>query len=467
MTPITKNNTIVLVNPPNKKIILRDMYSSTISKGRYNWPCVDLLVLSGILKKVYDVKLIDANTLRLSIQETVDLISSFNPKGICFSFGNSVKDEDYFFIKTLRRKLQNTKLIGTGGLLYHNAEYELKNHEEIDACLMNFTTDDIIRYFENDFDHMNNIVYRTNSKIVRTPIKNPENGFSYPPPLHEQLPLDKYNLSHGKAKPLTSILTSYGCPAVCGFCVSGKIDYRYRNPQNVIEELKVVQMLGIREIFFRDPVFCANKKHGYVIMNMMIQYDFRLFWVADTRINIINEETARLMKKSGCHALHFGIESANLEILKKYNKGITIEKVKEIFKICKDNGIETIGYFILGLPGETADDVRRTIDLAIELDCDYASFNIPIPIIGTSLREEAIQNHWINLDSEARYDGSLEPLIETENLSSKEILELKKIAYKKYYYRPRYIVKSLTRLRNIYQIKMLFSEFFNLLLKKN
>ena len=461
----TNRDTIVLVNPPNAKIVLRDMYSSTISKGSYNWPCVDLLVLSGILKDVFDVKFIDANTLGLSVKETVNLISSYNPRGVCFSIGNSVKNDDYFFVASLRERLQDIKLAGTGGLLIHNAEYELKNHREFDACIINFTTDDIVKYFEDDFGNMNNIVYRSNDKIVRTPTKQSENGYSYPVPLHEQLPLKSYNLSHGKSKPLTSVLTSYGCPAVCSFCVSEKIEYRYRNPQNVIEELKVIRELDVREIFFRDPVFCANKKQGHRLMEMMIQNDFGFYWVADTRVNVLSEETARLMKKSGCHALHFGVESANARILSKYNKGINIDKVKTAFKICNNYGIETVGYFILGLPGETVDDVRRTIDLAIELDCDYASFNTPLPIIGTSLRDEAIQNRWIEDVHDDAYDGSFLPLIETESLSKRDIVELQNLAYKKFYLRPMYIFKMILKLRSIYKTKMLFLEFLRMVRK--
>jgi len=438
------------------------MYSSTISKGSYNWPCVDLLVLSGILKDVYDVKLIDANTLGLSVKETVNLVSSYNPRGVCFSIGNSVKNDDYFFVVRLREKLQDIKLAGTGGLLIHNAEYELKNHREFDACIINFTTDDIVKYFEGDFGNMNNIVYRSKDKIVRTPTRQAENGYSYPVPLHEQLPLKSYNLSHGKSKPLTSVLTSYGCPAVCSFCVSEKIAYRYRNPQNVIEELKAIRDLDVKEIFFRDPVFCANKKQGHHLMEMMIQNDFGFYWVADTRVNVLNEETARLMKKSGCHALHFGVESASARSLKKYNKGVNMDKIKTAFKICNYYGIETVGYFILGLPGETVDDVRRTIDLAIELDCDYASFNTPLPIIGTSLRDEAIQNRWIEDVHDDAYDGSFLPLIETESLSKRDIVELQNLAYKKFYLRPMYIFKMILKLRSIYKAKMLFLEFLRM-----
>lgn len=460
---VKKDDVIVLVNPPNKQIVLRDMYSSTISKGYYNWPCVDLLVLSGILKEYYDVRLIDANTLGLSSEEAVGKISSFNPKGVIFSLGSSVGDEDYEFIKKLRKQLPGIKFCGTGGLLYHNAKQELKDHVEFDACLRNFTTNDIIKYLGSDFDNLHNIIYRNNGEIVTTSDRNPDNGFSFPIPLHEQLPLNKYGLPHGNATPLTSVLTSYGCPAICSFCVAGKINYQYRAPSNVISELETIKTLGIKEIFFRDNVFCANRKQGHLLMNMMIENDFGFSWVADTRASILTDETAKIMKKSGCHALHIGVETANPTILKKYNKGVTIEEIRDAFRICKNWGIKTVGYFIIGLPGEMVEDIKKTIDLSIELDCDYASFNVALPIIGTELREEAVKNNWVNSKNSSKYDGSFEPKIESENISLEKILEMRDFAVRKFYLRPSYIVKQLISLRNFYQVKSLFNEFFNLL----
>lgn len=453
---------VVLVNPPNKDIVLRDMYSSTISKGLYNWPNVDLLVLSGILRDTYDVTLIDANTLGMSLDETVEIISAFNPMGICCAFGASVKNDDYQFIKALHLRLPNARIIGNGGILYHNALEEMQKHPELDACLLNFTTDDIVKYFSSQYEKMNNVVFRHNGKIIETPLIYPPNNFSYSVPLHEELPLTKYRLSHGRNIPLSSVLTSYGCPARCSFCIAGRIDYRYRDPANVVEELDMLHSIGVREIFFRDNTFCASKLPGYKLLKAMIEKDYSFSWVGDTRASVITEETVELMKASGCHALHIGVESSNQEIIDRYKKSVTIDQIRRAFALCKCNGIATVGYFILGLPGETREDVLRTIDFAVELDCDYASFNIPIPIIGTKLREEALENNWV-YDVEATYDGSATPLIRTKFLTPDEINELRNIAYKKFYFRINYALKSIARLKNLHQIKMLLLEIINMI----
>lgn len=458
--------TIVLVNPPNGHIVLRDMYCSTISKGLYNWPNTDLLVVSGQLKGRYDVKFIDANSMGISPATTLDMILRHDPVGVCFSFGISVKDHDYAFVAELRKRLPGIKIIGTGGLLKFNAANELRDHPEFDACLLNFTTDDILKYFNSDYETLCNVVYRQGENIIETPLRYPPNGYAYPVPVHEQLPLEKYNLSHGRVKPFTTVLSGYGCPARCSYCVCEKIDYRYRDPANVIEELTAIKDLGIKGLFFRDMYFCANKKQGQELLEMMLKNKLGLSWVADTRADNLTDDLAALMKAAGCHALHIGVESASEGMLRKNNKGTDLDKIRKGFKICKRNGIKTVGYFILGLPGESADDVRRTIEFAIELDCDYASFNVPVPIVGTSLREDALSNGWLESPAAVPYDGSLVTPIETALLGREQINDLRRLAYRKFYLRPRYIYKALARLRTPYQVKMLGMEFINFLKRR-
>jgi radical SAM superfamily enzyme YgiQ (UPF0313 family) len=228
---------------------------------------------------------------------------------------------------------------------------------------------------------------------------------------------------------------------------------------NIIEEMDHLKEIGVKEIFFRDGTFCASKKQGYALMNKMIEKNYGFSWVANTRGNVITEETARLMKRSGCHALHIGVETSNEEILKSTVKNITLDKIKNAFRVCKANGIVTLGYFILGLPGETPEDLKRTIDLAIELDCDYASFNLPFPQVGTTLRDQAVENGWLSRDNEDGYDGSLVPLIETDTLSAAQLMRFKNMAFRKFYFRPRFIYKTIKRLRSLYQINILLSEF--------
>lgn len=456
---------VCLVDPPLPQLINRDMYSSTISKGGYKWPAADLLVLSGILKELTsEVSLLDANAEGLDIEQTLSRIDRFSPTHLIFMLGASAFQEDFSFVKAAKDRFPGLITIGTGGLLYHDGPYCLKNHPSVDAIVNNFTTRDVIRYLVGDLDQLRNFTYRDqDGEIIETASDFHRDDYSHPLPCHEQLPLTGYKLSHVKYLPLTSVLTSYGCPARCSYCVTERINYRPRQVENVLEELRYVKSLGIRTVFFRDPTFLAAKKTGMELLERMIQERLELSWVADTRAVCVTKETAPLIAESGGHCLHFGVESASPETLERYSKGVTTDQVRNAFSLCQKHNIRTVGYFILGLPGETERTVRQTIDFAIELDADYASFNMPIPVKGTSLRDEVIRNGWMEGGEHGEYDGSFQSKIHTPELDPQKITALLQEARKKFYLRPRYIFKRLAKVQSPTELKTLWSEFLVLL----
>ncbi len=466
-----KEKEIILINPPNKKIVLRDFYSSTISKGKYNWPNIDLLSLSATLNTKFSTNIIDANTNQYSLDQTINFFSDKeNLAGVIVAVGKSVLKEDYKFIKLLKKsfikKNQDIKIAVVGGIIYHNAENEIKENFFIDACILNFTTNDALKYFNDEYENLNNIVYRYNNKIIKTSLKLPEWGFKLPIPRHDQLPLAKYQLSHGKNTPLTSVLTSYGCPHKCSFCVSGRIQYRYRDPENIIEELKYLKNIGVKEITFRDNIFGFHKKTALELLKKIIKNNLKFSWVSDSRVDILDEELIELMSKAGCHALHFGIETVNEFTLNEYDKNLKkTDFVSETIRLCKKYNILVVGYFILGLPGESIKDANNTIEYAVRLGCDYASFNLPMPIVGTELREKSISEGWL-VNKEESYDGSAEPIISTDLIKSNELVLLQKKAYRKFYFRLSFVFEKIFKIRTLFQFKMLLFEGYHLLIDR-
>ncbi len=465
------NKQIIIINPPNNKIVLRDFYSSTISKGKYNWPNTDLLSISAILGQDFETQLIDANTMGYNIEETFsEVLKHNNIAGAVVAVGKSVLKEDYDFIEKLRILLNNkypsSKISVVGGIIYHNALNEIQKNKFIDACILNFTTNDILNYYLGNFKDINNIIYRQNDEIVETELKLPEWGFKLPIPKHEQLPLGKYQLSHGKNRPLTSVITSYGCPHKCSFCVSGRIKYRYRDPQNIIDEIKYLISIGIKEITFRDNIFGFHKQKYMELLNGIIENNLKFSWVSDSRVDILDEELIMLMSKAGCHALHFGIETNNEDTLNTYNKNLKDQDyVKSTLELCRKYKIQSVGYFILGLPGEKYEDVNRTINYSVKIGCDYASFNLPLPIIGTDLRESSMKEGLVK-ETDGSYDGSSEPLIKNKDISSIELINLQKKAYRKFYFRLSFIIDKIKKIRTFFQLKMLLSEGYYLLLNR-
>ena len=208
-----ENVDIVLINPYNDKIVLRDFYSSTISKGIYNWPNIDLLCIASHLQKKFNVKIIDANTEKIKASDIVKILNSYQLKGLIFSVGKSVLKDDYDFIKEIKNNLlKKVDIFVVGGVVYYNAIKELENNDFLDGCITNFVTDDILNYFLNKRENLKNIVLRNNKEIIDYGIELPSNGFEIPIPPHNQLDLSKYKLSHGKSNFLTSVISSYGAP---------------------------------------------------------------------------------------------------------------------------------------------------------------------------------------------------------------------------------------------------------------
>src|SRR3989339_637494 len=401
---------ILLLNPPAQSLYLRDMYSSTKSKWGYSWPPTDILLLSGILCREHEIQLLDANILKLSPEEALLKIDK-DINVVVFMIGSSSLYSDIEFIRKLKEKIPNIKAIGTGGCLLHKPEFFLERFVEIDAVLLNFVTNSILDYLNNKSD-IKNLVYRKDNKIINGGNYFPKNNFIVPIPRHELLPINRY-----------------------------------------------IEKLGIKEIIFRDNTFGVNKERTKELCRKIIQEKIDISWVCDSRVDVLNDkELLLLMKKSGCHTIHFGLESGDDEILKKYNKGITQEDMKKTFALCRDVGIKTMGYFIIGLPGENKESIIKTILLAKNLDCDYASFNIPIPIYGTKLREEAIKNKWIN-DNVDVFDGSFFPVIETEDLTTRDVWSLRNLAIRRFYLRPRFIFKKLVGIRSMSDLLFLLKNF--------
>ena len=172
----------------------------------------------------------------------------------------------------------------------------------------------------------------------------------------------------------------------------------------------------------------------------------------------MDKEIPTWMKKAGCHTVNFGIETADEVMLSSQKKTILNNQYTKIFSLCNSLGIKTLGHFIVGLPGENQKSVERTLQFAIELDCDYASFNIAEAPLGTSLRTESIENGWMQDDSgvQSGFMSYAYPI--SGDNSFEEVLRWRDKLVKGFYLRPSYILKRLTSVRSWREIVVLVRE---------
>jgi anaerobic magnesium-protoporphyrin IX monomethyl ester cyclase len=188
-----------------------------------------------------------------------------------------------------------------------------------------------------------------------------------------------------------SLMTSRGCPHRCVFCVGRKMigaRGRFRRPEAVVEEMEALGRLGFRRIRIEDDLFTFNRERALAICKEMDRRGLHIRWRAYSRVDTIDAELLRWMKETGCERLLYGAESGSPEILKKIRKGIIPEQTRGAVEMTRDAGIGVLASFVLGLPGETPETLRQTLDFARSLQVPY-SLNLLTPYVGTEVREKA------------------------------------------------------------------------------
>ncbi len=180
--------------------------------------------------------------------------------------------------------------------------------------------------------------------------------------------------------------------------------------------------------------------------------NIKLAWSCYSRVDSIDEELANYMAKMGCWNMFFGLESGNQELLDNIKKRTTLDMIRKSVKIVKDAGIEVRGSFIFGLPGETPEMGEKTIDFAIEVDPDYAQFSIATPFPGTELYETV--DKWGKMNENYKDFHIFTPVFVPDGYESAEQLQaMQRKAFRKFYFRPKYIIKRASKLRNMRDVR--------------
>ena len=448
---------VLLLNPPGKLPYIRDYYCSKVSKGSYIYPPTDLVVLSGIIAEKYDVAVLDAMALGMDEGACMTEIGNISPKAIVALAGAVSYHEDAPFLENIKRRY-DIPIIVTGDLFLEDGEIILKNYPFLDAILMDFTNADVIAYLDDKEDEIKNMIYRKDGEIkIKTSPRTVEKEYEIPLPRHE-LFMNNYNYPFVRHRPFATVLTDYGCPYKCSFCIIATLGFKCRPVENVISELRYLKNLGCREIYFNDQTFGIKRIRAQELCERMIKEELNFGWVCWSRVDVINEELLKAMKNAGCHTILFGVETASEKSLKSMGKGYTLREVEETFRLCREYGVRTLATYILGLPGEDKNSVMQTIEFAVRLDSDFVSFNALIPRAGTQIRQYAINSGWI-AEGNIRMDQSgTYAVMGNEALTGDDIIELKSYAVRRFYGRPSYIAKRLLGVRTLYEFKRLIMD---------
>jgi radical SAM superfamily enzyme YgiQ (UPF0313 family) len=262
--------------------------------------------------------------------------------------------------------------------------------------------------------------------------------------------------------PFAPVIATRGCPYLCKFCGAQPNSgnrLRRRSPEKVVDEVEfLVREFGVREIHLQDDNFTLNRGLVEGFCKGLIERGLEVVWSCPNgvRLDTLDQELLRLMEESGCYSLAIGIESGVQRVLDLMKKDLKLETVLDkIALIRKTTRIRLTGFFVLGFPGETAEEVRRTVDFSLSLDLDKANYGTFMPIPGSAAYQElkdagALEGLDLGLVSEYRSPYAA-PGLSTDLLRR----ELRR-AFLAFYLRPRIIARFLGEIRSLDQVRIVF-----------
>jgi hopanoid biosynthesis associated radical SAM protein HpnJ len=249
--------------------------------------------------------------------------------------------------------------------------------------------------------------------------------------------------------PYVSLYTGRGCPARCTFCLWPQVttghSYRTRSVANVLEECAQVKRLfpEMKELFFDDDTFTADPARARDIARGLGKLG--ITWSTNSRANV-DRETLKVLKDGGLRLFVVGYESGNEGILRNIKKGVSVERARRFTRDCHDIGILIHGTFILGLPGETKETIEETIRFAQEMKPETLQVSLASPYPGTHFYDWVTDNKHLTVDSLVDETGYQKCTVAYPEISSDEIFRAVETFYRRYYFSPRYIWKSLKKM---------------------
>jgi radical SAM superfamily enzyme YgiQ (UPF0313 family) len=323
----------------------------------------------------------------------------------------------------------------------------------------------LLKFIENkegDVREIRGLIWREGDKIRVNEQDFPENLDEIPYPAWDLMkPGDYPDAPQGvifRQSPVAPILITRGCPFRCTFCAGWTVTgrkIRSRSINNVKGEIELLyNKYGVREIHILDDNFSMNIDFVKEFCKWLIETGWHISWCCPNglRCDTLDEETVRLMKRSGCYYISIGVESGSDRVLQDMKKGLSSDKIRAQVKMITDAGMDVNGFFILGYPGETEEDIRKTIDFSKELDLTRAAFYSYMPLPGTESYERLLELkeiRAIDFDKMTEMTVAYAP----RGISREKLKQLQRKAHLEFYLRPKIMFKLLKEIKSVNQLK--------------
>lgn len=462
----------VFLNPPFFPKFSRYSRSPCITRGgTLYYPLMECIAATFAEGKGFKTKVIDSIADSISKEKTLKMIKELNPKLVAVATSTPSIYNDIEIANDIKEALPKATIALVGRHVSWASEETLKK-SKVDCILINEYYIQAVQILQGiKFDRIRGITYKKDRKIKISPEGKPIEPNEVPlisPIIKRDLKIENYFYASLK-NPYIMLQNSWGCAFSCDFCNEMyKSSYRHRKPEITIEELKFIEreLPKVKEVLFDDPTFVINEEHTKELCEMMIKEKIKLTWSCNLRCNV-SLDLLKLMKKAGCRLAHVGVESLTQEGKNSINKRMTLDKEIEFLNDSKKAGILIHGCFIIGLPGDTKESIKLTIQRAKKLPMDSIQVFPLIPTPNTITWKWAKDNGYLTTEDYSQWlkpDGSYNSVISQPKLTNKDIEEMVETFYKEWYFRPSFILYKLKQsLKSWQELKRNFISFKNMM----
>ncbi len=412
-----------------------------------------LAYLVAIVRRIgHQPVFLDAILEELGIEEFARRVEGIGPELAVLESSTPSIDHDLQSVAALKRRLPGLKtvLVGSHPTVYHREI--MADNPGLDAICRgeyDYTVRDLVQSLAAgvSWAGVEGLTWREGDEVRVNPDRHLiEDLDSIPFPARDLVASPFYRQGTFRGKNPTTVVTSRGCPFHCTYCLWPSTLYghqfRARSAGNVVDELEeALGRHGVDEVYFDDDSMALDRERMLEICRLIVERGLKFEWISQCRVDSMDEEVLRAMKRAGCRYIRFGVESGSPRMLKLMKKGITTERVMETFRLARKAGIRTQAFFLFGVPGENEESVRETIEFAKKIRPGSAQFAVAIPHPGTELFRVATEKGWIRYDQWEDF-SSCRGMLETPEFPLAAAEKARIRAYREFYFRPAYLLQT-------------------------
>ena len=360
-------------------------------------------VAAALEQNGYHVQIYDNYLLERTIEEVKSEVRKCSPEIVGITCSSLTYSRCIETAKAVKEACQSCKVV-VGGPHPSYMPQTVLDHAEIDYVVMGEGEQAMVRLAasiikrekEAAIAKIPGVACTINGQMVKTAPEFISDLDQVPFPARHLLPMKMYDrtLSYLNVKPVDTMSVLRGCPYKCAYCETRELwgtACRAFSPQRVLDEIKhMTENYGSKGIYFVGDNFTINRKRTSELCQLMKSSKIGVKWTCETRVDLISKELLAEMKGAGCQTIFFGVESGSPAIQQKLDKNIDLEDVERTFELCRQVGVRTATSFMLGIPGETVNDMNATFKFAKRLNADWCQFNIYVACPGSRLYEEVI-----------------------------------------------------------------------------